>query len=160
VVRAEIQALDPALPVPSFVTMDQQIGLSLLPQRVAAAALGSMGGVGLILAILGVYGVMAYLVSQRTREIGIRVAIGARHVDILKLVVGQGMRLALTGIALGVLVSAGVAKLIERFLYGAAMDALTFAAVPALLLTIALLASYVPARRALRVDPVRALRME
>jgi ABC-type antimicrobial peptide transport system permease subunit len=140
--------------------MDQQITLSLLPQRVAAVALGSMGGVGLILAILGVYGVMAYLVSQRTREIGIRVAIGARHVDILKLVVGQGMRLALAGIALGVLVSAGVAKLIERFLYGAALDLLTFAAVPAMLLIIALLASYVPARRALRIDPVRALRME
>jgi len=119
------------------------------------------GTLALLLAALGLYGVMAYAVSQRTREIGIRVALGARQSDVLKQFVGEGVRLAAVGVVVGLALSVGLTRVIVRFLYGVtATDAATFAAGALLLCVVAVIASWFPARRAARVDPMVALRSE
>ena len=122
---------------------------------------GSLGLVGLLLVGLGLYGVTAFSVQQRTREIGVRMALGARRADVLRMVLGQGLRLAAWGAGVGLLIAAAAAQLLSSLLYGvSALDPITFAGVAALVLIVAALATLVPARRATRVDPLVALRDE
>ncbi|NOT63659.1 MAG: FtsX-like permease family protein, partial [Acidobacteria bacterium] len=160
-VRNELLQLDPRLPIATTKTLTENLGFALLPARLAASVLGSFGVLALLLAAIGLYGVMAYGVTQRTRELGIRIALGAANRDIHKLVVGQGMKLVLAGLALGLLVSFAVMRLMKNLLFGvSATDPLTFAAIAAVLLLVALTACYLPARRATKVDPLTALRHE
>jgi macrolide transport system ATP-binding/permease protein len=159
--RREIQQLDAHLPISSAQTLDEHLSLPLLPARLAASLLGSFGVLALVLAAIGVYGVMAYTISKRTREIGIRMALGAQKADVLKLVISQGVWLTLTGVAIGLAASFAVTRLMKSMLFGvSATDPLTFAGVALLLTTVALLACYIPARRATKVDPMIALRYE
>ena len=131
------------------------------PQRVTAWTLGIFGGVALALALVGIYGVMAYAVSERRREIGIRVAFGARRADVMRLVVGEGALLVALAIALGLAGAWVATRLIAKQLYGVAPnDPLTFAGATALLAAVALAACWIPARRAARVDPMVAMRNE
>ncbi len=160
-VRGAVQRIDRTLPLLDPRTMTQHLGISLFPARVAGWLLGSFGGLALLLAVLGIYGVSAYLVEQRTREIGLRMALGAAPADILRLVVAQGLRLTLVGIVLGVAAALGVTQLLTGLLYGISpADPITFGGVVLLLGTVAFVACYVPARRATRVDPMVALRYE
>lgn len=160
-VRGLVRALDPGLPVFEARTMREYLGFALLPVRLAGTLLGVFGGIGLLLATVGIYGVTAYSVSRRTREVGVRMALGARPRDVLALVVRQGMTPALIGLAAGVLIALAVTRLLRSLLYGVSpTDALTFVATALLLTGAALAACYVPARRASHVDPMTALRYE
>ena len=160
-VRRELQQLDPNLPIASARTLVERLSLALLPARIVASVLGGFGVVALLLAAIGIYGVMSYAVSKRTREIGVRMALGAQRVDVLKLVMGQGMTLTLIGVAIGLLAALGLTRWMKSVLYGvSATDPLTYAGVAALLTFVALLACYIPARRATKVDPMVALRCE
>lgn len=160
-VRNEIAGLDKSLPLFDVKTMRQHLGLALLPARLAGSVLGVFGLVALILAASGIYGVMAYSVAQRTREIGIRMALGARAVDVLKLVVRQGMTLVVIGVVIGLTGAVALTRMMTSLLYGVgATDPVTFIGVSALLASVALLACYLPARRATKVDPLVALRYE
>lgn len=159
--RREVRALDPSLPVFDVKTMTDHLGLSLLPARLAGSVLGLFGVVALGLAAVGIYGVMAQAVRQRTRELGVRVALGARPSDLLSMVLAQSMRVALLGLAIGLVAALGLSRLVTSLLYGISpVDPATFVAIPALLAAVAMLASYVPARWAMRVDPMVALRHE
>ena len=156
-----MQQLDPQLPIFSPKTLTEHMGLSLFPARVAAIALGSFGVLALILAAVGIYGVMSHVVAGRTREIGLRMALGAQFSDVQKLIVRQGMWLAAIGSIIGLAVALGGARLLKSFLYGvSATDPITFTFIAFLLLAIAFLACWIPARRASRVDPMIALRAE
>ncbi|MGH9840524.1 MAG: ABC transporter permease [Blastocatellia bacterium] len=160
-VRAELQQLDANLPVAGARTLVEHMSFPLLPARLAAGVLGSFGLVALLLAAIGLYRVMAFAVSSRTREIGVRMALGARSADVLRLVIGDGMKLALAGLALGLAASLALTQLMKTLLFGvSATDPLTFAAVAALLALVALAACWIPARRAAKVDPMVALRCE
>jgi predicted permease len=160
-VRRELQQLDPNLPVASARTLSERLSLALLPARIVASALGGFGLVALSLAAIGIYGVMSYVVSKRTREIGVRMALGAQRGDVLKLIMTQGMALTLIGVAFGLLAALGLTRLMKIVLFGvSATDPLTYAGVAALLTFVALLACYIPARRATKVDPMVALRCE
>jgi len=133
----------------------------LWPARMGAALLGLFGALALILASIGIYGVLAYSVAQRTSEIGLRMALGAQPRQVLRLVLRQGMLLALIGAAVGILVALPVARLASGLLYGvSATDPITYAAITLLLMGVALLACYLPARRATRIDPLVALRVD
>ncbi|HYY99141.1 MAG TPA: ABC transporter permease, partial [Pyrinomonadaceae bacterium] len=157
----EARALDPNVPVFDVKTMGQRLSDSLARRRFAMTALGLFALVAMALAAVGIYGVMSYSVAQRTREIGVRVALGAQGRDVLGLVVRQGMLLAALGIALGLVGAAGVTRVMGSLLFGVgATDPLTFASIALLLAAAALLACYVPARRATKVDPMVALRYE
>ena len=159
-VGREVQQLDPTLPVSSN-TLVEKMSLPLLPARIAAAVLGSFGLLALLLAAIGIYGVISYAVSTRTREIGIRIALGAQKTDVLKLVLGQGMALTLIGVAIGLAAALAVTRLMKSLLFGvSATDPVTFLFASFMLAAVALLACYLPARRAMKVDPMEALRHE
>ena len=159
-VRREVASLDPDLPVQTG-TMEDALGVSLLPQRAGATLLGIFSFLGLVLAAVGLYGVVAYAVTQRTRELGIRVALGAESRDIYRVVLRHGMTLTFVGLIIGIGISLVVTRLARGLLFGVSpVDPLTLGVVAAILAVVALVASIVPARRATRVDPVQALRME
>ncbi|WP_224361022.1 ABC transporter permease [Hyalangium versicolor] len=159
--QAELRTVDRDLPLYSVTPMDAVVDDSVAQRRFSMVLLMLFAGVAVVLASLGIYGVISYTVTQRTRELGIRMALGARQVDVLGLVVGQGMRLTLVGVAVGLLLSLGLGRLLSALLYGVqAHDPLTFAGVGALLAGVALLASWLPARRAAKVDPALTLRAE
>jgi predicted permease len=159
--RHEVQTLDENLPVQEIKTLDEIVAFSFWPMRMGAGLVGAFGLLGLLLASVGLYGVMSYAVAARTREIGVRMALGAERNDVLRLVVGQGLRVALFGVGAGLLLAFAVTRVLQRFLFGiGAADPLTFACVAALLTLVALLACYLPARRAAKVDPLVALRCE
>jgi predicted permease len=156
----EAQALDPELPV-EVGTMEEHLGLAVLPQRIGSAVLASFGAITALLAALGLYGVMSYAVSQRTREIGIRMALGARARDVRLLVMGHALAVTLAGLGLGLAGAAAAARLLGAFLVDLSpSDPVTLFSVTALFTAVALLASWLPAQRAAAVDPVRALRWE
>jgi predicted permease len=160
-IRNEAQKLDANLPLYDIKTFSEHLSLSLFPARVAATLLGSFAVVALALAAMGIYGVTSYSVSQRTREIGIRLALGARPADVLRMVVGQSSRLAAAGLLIGLVSAFLLTRLMEGLLYGvSATDPVTFAAIVALLALVALVACFIPARRASKVDPQVALRYE
>ncbi len=162
VLRREVAELDAAMPVMQVTTIDEHMESALVGQRAVAVLVGALGGFGLLLSIIGLYGVVAFLVSRRTREIGIRMALGARREDVIRGVVLLGGRLAVVGIAIGLGLAAWVmSRLSQEAVYGLSrFDPLTYAATSALVLLTALAGSYVPARRASRVDPIAALRSE
>jgi len=158
-VRREIQALEPNLPVPNIQTMTETIARSLYAPRMGALLLSVFGGLALLLASLGVYGVLAFSISRRTREIGIRMALGADRAGVFGLVIGEGMWLVAIGLAMGLAGGYYASESMKRFLFDvSARDATTFLTVPLVLAAVALLACYLPARRAMRVDPMVALR--
>jgi predicted permease len=159
--RREISALDPTMAVFNVQTMQEHLRAALFLPRLAGTLFGVFGLVGLLLATVGLYGVMSYSVSRRTREMGIRLALGARSSAVERLVVYQGMVLTLIAMALGLAVAWAVARSLTAILYGVRPhDLVTFTAVPVFLAAVALLACWIPARRASRVDPLAALRYE
>jgi ABC-type antimicrobial peptide transport system permease subunit len=161
VIRQALRAIDPTLPVPPMLTLEEATGIVLFPQRVAALVAGTLGAVGLLLASVGLYGVIAFSTSRRTREIGIRVALGARRQDVLGMVVREGMRLAVVGVGVGLLLAAAATRLMGGLLFDVSpLDLPTFAAMSGLFVLVALLASWLPARRAAASDPMAALRSE
>ncbi|MGB0035289.1 MAG: ABC transporter permease [Candidatus Acidiferrales bacterium] len=160
-IRREVQAVDPSLPVFGVRTMDEVITKSLAERRFALELLGVFAVVALLLAAIGIYGVMAYSVSQRTHEIGIRMALGAQPSDILRMTIGGGMILVAFGLVSGLVGSAILTRFLRSMLFSVTpTDPFTYAAIPVLLAAVAMLACYIPARRATRVDPLVALREE
>ena len=158
-IRHEIQSIDPGLPAFNVSSMNDVVDRSLASRRFSADLVGGFAGLALLLASIGIYGLLAYMVGQRAREIGVRMALGARRWDVLKLILGKGVVLAGVGIVVGVIFSAATASLMASLLYGVhPHDLLVFLAVPLLLFAVAVLASYLPARRATKVDPIVALR--
>jgi putative ABC transport system permease protein len=159
--RADLASLDRDLPMAGVRTMDEVIGRSIAERRFTMLLLATFAAVAVLLAAIGVYGVLAYLVSQRTQEIGVRLAIGATPADVARLFVREGAGLTLIGVACGLAGAVAVTRTLSTLLFGVTTtDPLTFALVAALLALVALLASYVPARRAARVDPMTALRTD
>jgi len=157
-IRHEIQSIDPGLPVFNVSSMDDVLDASLASRRFSADLVGAFAGLALLLASIGIYGLLAYMVGQRSREIGLRMALGARRADIVKLILGKGFVVASAGVLAGVFFSIYSTSLMTSLLYGVRPhDPAVFLTVPALLLIVALLASYIPARRAAQVDPMIAL---
>jgi putative ABC transport system permease protein len=158
--RGILQDLDPEIPA-RFRTFSEIYDASLGSRRFNVLLIGFFGVTALVLATIGVFGVMAYSVSRRTREIGVRVALGAATADVLRMILGQGLRTILIGVAIGIAGALGLTRTVESLLFGvSATDPLTFGAVTLLLVGAAVLACYIPARRAARVDPMMALRCE
>ncbi|MGH9970958.1 MAG: ABC transporter permease [Pyrinomonadaceae bacterium] len=160
-IRNEVQALDPRIPLFAIKTMNEHMTWALWAPNMAATLSLSFAVVALLLSAVGLYSVMAYVVSQRTREVGIRMALGARRGDVLKLITNQGMKLALVGVVIGLALSFALARVLSSVLIGvSAYDVTTFIVFPLLLVLVALVACLVPARRATKVDPLVALRYE
>jgi len=160
-VRREIHSVDPHIAATDMETMQQYMTLPLFPARTTGLLLGVSGFLALALTSIGLFGVISYIVSQRTHEIGVRMALGARHGDVLSLVVRHGLFLTVTGLVIGLGIALGAAQLLSFLLYGIApTDPTTFIGVALVLCAIAVLACYIPARRAMRVDPMVALRYE
>jgi putative ABC transport system permease protein len=160
-VRNVMKDLYPAQPILGFKTMEQRIYERTAAKRIMTVVMGVFAGIALLLAGLGLYGVMAYAVSQRTHEIGVRIALGAPRSNILRLILGQGLKLTLAGLALGMMGGFALTKFMASLLYGvSATDSLTFILVPLILAGAALLACWLPARRATRVDPLITLRSD
>jgi putative ABC transport system permease protein len=160
-IRREVRALDPALPLFGLQTMEARVNEALRQEQLLASVSGYLGALGLLLAAVGIYGVISYSVGQRTREIGVRIALGAQAGDVIKLVIRHGLSLALAGVALGLMAAYALTRVLSSLLYGVSpTDLLTFAGVSLLLISVALLACYLPARRAMKVDPLVALRCE
>ena len=162
--RRILNERDPDLPVFNLRTMQEHLRdsvFALMPLRMGASMAAVQGAIGVLLAVMGLYAVVSYTVARRTREIGVRMALGAERLNVLRLVVGEGMRLSLIGIAVGLVLAFGVGFVLSRVLYGVVpLDVPVFAAVTALLLAVSALACYLPARRATRIDPLVALRYE
>jgi predicted permease len=159
--RNEMRALNKDVPVYSVQTMTERIGRQIAAERMIAVLLSIFGGAALLLASIGVYGVMGYSVAQRTREIGIRMALGAERIDIVKLIVRQGLTLVLIGAGVGLAISLALTRVLKNLLFGvSATDPLTFSVIVVLMIFVGLLACYLPARRATKVDPLVALRYE
>jgi putative ABC transport system permease protein len=160
-VRKQVQSVDPTLPVFGAQALTQTVSDSLSQRRFSMEMIASFAATALLLAALGIYGVISYMVSERTQEIGIRLALGAQPRNILRIVLGQGLRLALTGAAVGLICAIALSRLMTNLLYGVRpTDPLTLAGVALLFMGVALVACYVPARRAMKVDPMVALRCE
>jgi putative ABC transport system permease protein len=160
-VRDAIRSVDKDLPVFRVMAMERLVSDSLAQRRFAMFLFGVFAALALVLAVVGLYGVMSYMVTQRTHEIGLRMALGAQARDILRMVVGQGMLLVVVGLVLGLIGAFALTHLMSSLLYGvSASDPLTYVAIALLLAAVAFLASYIPARRAMRVDPMVALRYE
>jgi len=160
-VRATLRNVDPDLPNSDFQTLGQLVDQAVSPRRFVTVLLGGFALLALILASLGIYGVISYSVNQRINEIGIRIALGAQTFAVLKLILGQGVKLALIGLGIGLAAAFALTRVISGLLFGVqAADPLTFAGIALLLTCVALLACYIPARRATKVDPMVALRYE
>jgi putative ABC transport system permease protein len=160
-VRDAVRQLDPQQPISDVTMMNANLSRVLVTERFGAVLMGALALSGLILASIGLYGVMAYSVSRRTGEIGLRVALGAQPKDVLTLILGAGVKLTLLGVTIGLVAAWGTTRLLGGLLFGlSATDGTTFAAISVLLATIGLLASYFPARAAMRLNPVQALRYE
>jgi ABC-type antimicrobial peptide transport system permease subunit len=160
-VAREVQALDADLPVYDVNTMDERLADSLARRRFSMLMLGVFATCASLIAAIGIYGVVSFWVSQRTRELGIRIALGATGGAVQRMVLGHGIILAAAGVAIGVAGALALTRLLRSLLFGvSATDPLTFVGVAAVLAVVAIVASYVPARRAARVDPLQALRAE
>src|SRR5262245_8556231 len=159
--RAQVQAVDAGQPIYNLVTLTSLRASAIAPQRFSLLLLGMFAAVALALALMGIYGAMSYVVTQRTRELGIRMALGAQTRDVMRLVLRQGLTLALAGTAVGLAAAFGLTRLMKNLLFGVSpIDPLTFSAIAVSLLLTALVACYIPARRATKVDPLTALRHE
>jgi len=162
-IRAEVHWLDPDLPAFDVRTLHDFLDAkALLPQRLSAQMIGGIGLIGMLMAVVGLYGVVAYAVSRRTREIGIRMAIGAGKRDVLNMILAQGMGLTLIGVGIGLALAFAVTRLMgPLLLFGVnPADPLVFALIPAILISVTIAACWLPARRAAKVDPMVALRYE
>ena len=160
-IRAEVAAIDPRVPVLEFTTMELLVRADVYDQQVSATIIGALGAIGLFLAAVGLYGLISYSVTQRTREIGIRMALGAQRRDAMGMVLRQALVLALMGSAIGLAGAAFAVRILRRMVYGVGVrDPLTYGAVILSMLIVATLASYIPARRSTRIDPMAALRHE
>jgi ABC-type antimicrobial peptide transport system permease subunit len=160
-VRAAVRGLDRTVAVSDIRTMDAVVAESIRGTRFTVLLVGAFALAALLLGAIGIYGVMSYLVGQRTQEMGIRLALGASTTAVISLVVGRAARLAAVGVAIGIIAALFATRWLSALLYEvSATDPITFVAVPLLFLVVAVLASYAPARRATRIDPVRALRAE
>jgi len=159
--RNQVRTLDPDQPIYNIRTMDEIRGESVAPQRLNLMLLSIFAGIAFVLAIVGIYGVMSYAVTQRTHEIGIRMAIGAQPRDVFKMILGQGMLLTVIGMVAGLVGAFALTRLMATMLFSIKpTDPLTFAVVAVLLVAVALIACYIPGRRATKVDPVNSLRYE
>ncbi|HTS12993.1 MAG TPA: ABC transporter permease [Candidatus Limnocylindrales bacterium] len=160
-VRRAVAEIDPRDVIYNVQTLDQVVARSYAARRLSMTLLGIFAGLALVLSCVGIYGVISYLVGQRTREIGVRMALGAQRADVFRLVLGQGARMALIGVAIGLASGLALTRLMSNQLFGISPhDPLTFAATALLVMAVAVLACYIPARRAMRVDPVTAIRCE
>jgi ABC-type antimicrobial peptide transport system permease subunit len=156
-----VQEADSRLPIFDVKTLTEQVDDSLVQERLVASLSTLFGMLALLLTCVGLYGLVAYSVARRTHEIGIRMALGAERVNVLKLVVGEGLDLTLVGVGLGIAGALVLTRFLSSLLYGVnPADPLTFVVVPLILVVVAVTASYIPARRATRVDPMVALRYE
>jgi putative ABC transport system permease protein len=160
-VRQEVAKLDPELPVANVSTIQGAIDRSLVTKRLTNWLLAGFAATALLLALTGIYGVMSLNVANRRNEFGIRIALGAQRANVLRMILAQGLRLAVGGVALGLVAAIAFTRLLKGLLFGiSASDPLTFAGVAMLLVGVALLACWIPARRATKVDPLEALRYE
>ncbi|MBA3268912.1 MAG: FtsX-like permease family protein, partial [Acidobacteria bacterium] len=160
-VRASLRSIDQSVPISDVQSMESLLDESFGPRRFNLYLLSAFAAVALALAAIGLFGVMAYLVSQRTREIGVRLALGATRVEVFRLILGRGMALAIIGAVGGVGAAFWLTRLMETLLFSVSRtDPMTFVVVPLTLIAVAALACYLPARRAMRVDPVIALRVD
>jgi putative ABC transport system permease protein len=160
-VQREVPIVDPRMAATQVQTIENYMALPLFPARTTGSLLGVSGMLAMVMTAIGLFGVITYMVSQRTHEIGVRMALGARQSDVMKMVMGQGLRLTAIGLGIGLCAAFGAVRLLAPLLYGiGANDPATMAAVAAGLTAIALTACYLPARKAMRVDPSVALRYE